>query len=79
MSGVDQSGEDGFSSTAEGDRYWHPYFGTQFVIFFKVEHFVVVQFLSHVRLFATPQTAAARLPCPSLSPGACSNSCPLSQ
>ena len=79
MSGVDQSGEDGFSSTAEGNRYWHPYFGTQFVIFFKVEHFVVVRFLSHVRLFATPQTAAARLPCPSLSPGACSNSCPLSQ
>ena len=41
--------------------------------------FSSVQLLSNVRLFATPQTAAARLPCPSLSPGACSNSCPLSQ
>ena len=39
---------------------------------------VVVQSLSHVWLFVTPWTAAARLPCPSLSPGACSNSCPLS-
>ena len=27
---------------------------------------------------ATPRTAAARLPCPSLSPGICWNSCPLS-
>ena len=38
----------------------------------------MVQFLSHVQLFATPQTAAARLPCPSLPPRACSNSCLLS-
>ena len=36
---------------------------------------VVVQSLSHVWLFATP----SRLPCPSPSPGACSNSCPLSR
>ena len=35
---------------------------------------VVVQSLSHVWLFATP----SRLPCPSPSPGACSNSCPSS-
>ena len=48
MSAVDQSGENGFSSTAEGNRKWHPYFGTRFVIFFKAEHFVVVQLLSHV-------------------------------
>ena len=40
----------------------------------------VVQLLSSVRLFATPWTAAhTRLPCPLLSPGVCSNSCPLSQ
>ena len=32
---------------------------------------------SHVRLFETPWTA--RLPCPSPSPGACSNLCPLSR
>ena len=42
------------------------------------QNFVVVQSLSRVRLFATPWTAA-RLPCPSPSPRARSNSCPLSQ
>ena len=42
-------------------------------------HGVVVQSLSHVRLFATLWIAAPRLPCPSPSPRACSNSCPLSQ
>ena len=36
-----------------------------------------VQLLSIVQLFATPWTAA-RPPCPSAIPGACSNSCPLS-
>ena len=40
---------------------------------------VAVQSLSHVRLFATQWTADARLPCPSLSPGVCLNSNPLSQ
>ena len=39
----------------------------------------VVQSLSFVQLFATPWTAAHEVPCPSPSPGACSNSCPLSQ
>ena len=39
----------------------------------------VVQSLSCIRLFATPLMQHARLPCPSPSPGACSNSCPLSQ
>ena len=38
---------------------------------------VVAQSLSHVWLFATPWTAARQLPCPSPSPGVCSNSCPL--
>lgn len=33
--------------------------------------------LSHVSLFATPGIQHASLPCPSLSPGVCSNSCPL--
>ena len=42
-------------------------------------HVFAVQLLSHVRLFVTPWTAAARLPCPSLSPRVCLNSCPLSQ
>ena len=40
--------------------------------------FVVVQSLSCFQLFAIPGTAAPRLPCPSLSPRACSDSCPLS-
>ena len=38
--------------------------------------FSSVQYFSHVQLFATPW---ARLPCPSPTPGACSNSCPLSR
>ena len=37
----------------------------------------VVQLISSVQLFATPWTAACRLPCPSPSPGVCSNLCPL--
>ena len=39
--------------------------------------FVVVQSLSHVRLFATLWTKYVRLLCPPLSPGVFSNSCPL--
>ena len=39
---------------------------------------VVVQSLSHVRLFVTPWLQHARLPCVSLSPKVSSNSCPLS-
>ena len=39
---------------------------------------VVVQSLSHVRLY-DQGLQYTRLPCPSLSPGACSNSCLLSQ
>ena len=39
----------------------------------------LIQWLSHVQLFASPWTQHARLPCPSLSPGVCSNPCPSSQ
>jgi len=46
--------------------------------FFMSTLAVIGQSLSHVWPSATPWTAAHRLPCPSLSPGACSNSCPLS-
>ena len=42
-------------------------------------HLYSVQSLSCVRLFATPWTAACRLPWLSPTPGACSNSCPSSQ
>ena len=38
---------------------------------------VVFQLLIHLRLFVTPCTAAHQTSCPSLSPGVCSNSCPL--
>ena len=40
---------------------------------------VVVQLLSHVQLCMTPWTAACQAPLSSVSPGACSNSCPSSQ
>ena len=51
------------------------------VILYKVHTLLqyVVQSLSCVWLFVTPQTVDSRLPCPSLSPGLCSNSCPLNQ
>ena len=41
--------------------------------------FSSVQSLSGLHLFATHGLQHARLPCPSPNPGACSNSCPLSQ
>ena len=41
--------------------------------------FTSVQLLSRVWLFATLGQQHTRLPCPSPTPGACSNSCPLSQ
>ena len=41
--------------------------------------FSSVQLLSHVQLFGTPWSASRQPPCPSPTPGACSNSCPLSQ
>ena len=43
------------------------------------EQFFVVQSLSCVWLFVTPLTADTKLPCPSPSPGVCSNSGPLSR
>ena len=39
----------------------------------------VVQLLKHVRLFVTDGLQHTRLPCPSPSPGVCSDSYPLSQ
>ena len=39
--------------------------------------FVVVLSSSHVWLFSTRGLQHSRLPCPSLSPGVCSSSCPL--
>ena len=48
----------------------HPYMTTRKTI-------ALTQF-SRVRLFATPWMQQARVPCPSPTLGACSNSCPLS-
>ena len=48
-----------------------------FMSFMHIPIFVV-KLLSGVWFFVTAWTAARRLPCPSLSPGVCSNSCPLS-
>ena len=60
---------------------------SQIIIFYTLSvysaacHFNSVQSLSHVQLFVTPWTPLQhdRPPCPSPSPQACSNSCPLSQ
>ena len=41
-------------------------------------HMIIVQSLSHVQLFGPHGLHHTRLPCPSLSPWVCSNSCPLS-
>ena len=47
---------------------------------FSFMHFFSsVQLLSHVQLFATPWTAACQASLSSPTPGACSNSCPLSR
>ena len=46
--------------------------------FIFLAQFSSVQSISYVQLFVTPWLQHARLPCPSLSPGLCSNSCLLS-
>ena len=43
-----------------------------------LNQFSSVQLLSHVRIFETSWSAALQLPCPSQTPGVCSNSCPSS-
>ena len=43
----------------------------------SIKFFSSVQLLSHARLSVTPWMQHARLPCPSPTPGACPNSCPL--
>ena len=46
----------------------------------RMQHTVaVLKSFGRVRLFATHELQHARLPCPSLCPRVCSNSCPLSQ
>ena len=51
-----------------------------FKVIINIVEFSSVQLLSHVQLFMTPWTTKhARPPCPSPTPGACSNSCPFSR
>ena len=52
--------------------------GTFYTLHPQVVLIVVVQSLSHIRLFATPWTAAHQLLCPPLSPGVCFNQSPFS-
>ena len=45
----------------------------------NIRLFIFVQLLNPIQFFVTPWTAIHSLPCPSPSPGACSNSRPLNQ
>ena len=45
----------------------------------EILSFVVIQLLSHICLFVAPWTVAYQILRPRLSPGVCSNSCPLNQ
>ena len=61
------------------NQHYHS-FNKNLLSTFYVLFVIAVQLLSHVWLFVTPWTIQhARLPCPSLSPWVCSNSCQLSQ
>ena len=52
---------------------------TRFIYVVACVQFSSVQLLNHVRLFETPWTAARKASYPSPTPGACSNSYPLSR
>ena len=55
-----------------------PHHFNSFDLIFRFLLLVIVQLLSCVWLFVTPELQHTRLSCPPLSPGVCSNSCPLS-
>ena len=59
--------------------YWASYLSSQLKNSDLQSLCVVVQLLCQIWIFATPWKQHARLPCPSLSPGVCINSWPLSQ
>ena len=59
--------------------YWASYFSSQLKNSDLQSSCVVVQLLHQIWILATPWEQQARLPCPSLSPGVCINSWPLSQ
>ena len=72
------------NSSCTQHSWWYPQIGAVTRVYAKLNQKKVgpissVQSFSHVRLFATPRTAAHQLPCPSPTPGACSNSCPSSR
>ena len=68
-----------FWSLAIGDGKWKQRLDNKPIFQCHYESIQSVQSLSCVWLFVTPWTAAPRLPCPSATPRACSNSCPLSR
>ena len=68
-----------FWSLAIGDGKWKQRLDNKPIFRCHYESIQSVQSLSCVWLFATLWTAAPRPPCPSLTPRACSNSCPLSR
>ena len=71
---VNKEGKDKF-----GLRFQQKHRGLVGFVLQSVFQFSAVESLSHVQLFATPWTTHTRLPCPSPTPRAYSNSCPSSQ
>ena len=59
--------------------YIIPMTGSYNVMHNCLHQFSSVQLLSCIQLFETPWTTARKAPCPSPTPGAYPNSCPLSQ
>ena len=59
--------------------FWNIFFKKLYIPIPKKNILTTVQSLSHDRLFVTQGLQHARPPCPSPTPRACSNSCPLSQ
>ena len=59
--------------------YIIPMTGSYNVMHNCLHQFSSVQLLSCIQLFETPWTTASKAPCPSPTPGAYPNSCPLSQ
>ena len=57
-----------------GINYWK-----HWIIFLKIKNICCCSALGHLQLLRLHGWQHARLPCPSLSPGVCSNSCQLSQ
>ena len=71
--------KDVYISIINRDRFLTAYSYTGFILKRLESNFVVVQLLSHIQLLRSHGVQHARPPCPSPTPGVCSNSCPLNQ